>query len=988
MGPYLRGSIIMPRGDNNDLDIDGAYPPRGATIRPVISSESGSPHRPTFYGDSRARRDSETHFAYSSSPNLPKAARYSKDSKTSKGHASELTLSSASKKSYRDERPQTSPNSPPLHALPPQDDFADLIWPPSILATRRSMDTLAVEDKSPRARDAESPSRKPEQVRRASDIEKPIATVRDIEAQHAQIEQKRRESRGAPLNVDVNVDGFRENAHTGSSSWLATPTPLSAGSSLTTPTVMLQVDAGDDRDEDSATVDFDELLGDDEATDSEKIFVKKIFDGDEEFVRKARAAAWLGSATPAAERARRAYMALFDWSNTNILSAGRMLCAKLVLKGETQQVDRIVDAVSKRWCECNPNHGFKNADVIHTILYSILLLNTDLHMADVPNSQRMTRPQFIKNTMAAITRGLADTPGTPLEARPAHHTLSQRASTLFAPNHDSSAVGTVSSGTFPPANKDKKPEPRTSLDFGRNDGSFDYEMDGGLALVNNNIAGGMRVWETQMEIILKDFYASVKAVALPLHGASKEKIEEHHSTSLSVFGSGGVLRRSPSTISKAASESGSRRNDSSSRLNTKWTAKNRSRPKLYNGSYAGSSRTSLEDRSVWSPSASSTWSKYSLDKTQTSMSVTSLGSTFGHHDYQQSIGFANALSHAIIREEASGTTADEASSAHLEDDGLELAGAPWAKEGMIKHKHHLEAVEKRAKNRGWTECFAVIEKGNLKMFLFNTEKTQHSSGVVGGGNWTESAQPIGSFLLRQTIASALPSPGYSKSRPHVWALSLPNGAVHLFQGGTPEIVKEWVSTANYWSARLSKEPLIGGVSNVEYGWGACIADIDTSTSSNHGGPRPSLQESIRSSIDHGSMVRARLPGDKLNIAEWTPPGQSMMASPLNEMDQLKALETYVANIDIELQRHNELRNAMNLAFSPRHPNYSKAMSNWEKKSSYLLREIVKFRTYIDSLAAATALREKMREEERVREAEREIGGGASVRTGKESVIEE
>ena len=28
------------------------------------------------------------------------------------------------------------------------------------------------------------------------------------------------------------------------------------------------------------------------------------------------------------------------------------------------------------------------------------------------------------------------------------------------------------------------------------------------------------------------------------------------------------------------------------------------------------------------------------------------------------------------------------------------------------------------------------------------------------------------------------------------------------------------------------------------------------------------------------------------------------------------------------------------------------MANWEKKSSYLLREIVKFRTYIDCLQAA------------------------------------
>ena len=33
------------------------------------------------------------------------------------------------------------------------------------------------------------------------------------------------------------------------------------------------------------------------------------------------------------------------------------------------------------------------------------------------------------------------------------------------------------------------------------------------------------------------------------------------------------------------------------------------------------------------------------------------------------------------------------------------------------------------------------------------------------------------------------------------------------------------------------------------------------------------------------------------------------------------------------------------------------MGNWEKKSAYLLREIVKFRTYIDSLAAAQSRRE-------------------------------
>ena len=33
------------------------------------------------------------------------------------------------------------------------------------------------------------------------------------------------------------------------------------------------------------------------------------------------------------------------------------------------------------------------------------------------------------------------------------------------------------------------------------------------------------------------------------------------------------------------------------------------------------------------------------------------------------------------------------------------------------------------------------------------------------------------------------------------------------------------------------------------------------------------------------------------------------------------------------------------------------MSNWQRKSEYLLREIVKFRTYIESLTAASAAKE-------------------------------
>jgi len=48
------------------------------------------------------------------------------------------------------------------------------------------------------------------------------------------------------------------------------------------------------------------------------------------------------------------------------------------------------------------------------------------------------------------------------------------------------------------------------------------------------------------------------------------------------------------------------------------------------------------------------------------------------------------------------------------------------------------------------------------------------------------------------------------------------------------------------------------------------------------------------------------------------------------------------------------------------------MANWEKKSSYLLREIVKFRTYIDCLEAAEVQKQRIYAERETDRAAREI----------------
>ena len=629
-------------------------------------------------------------------------------------------------------------------------------------------------------------------------------------------------------------------------------------------------------------------------------------------------------------------------------------------------------------------------------------------MADI--EQKMTRSQFIKNCLPTVSRVAVDATPTSFENVRASILPSARpwAGQTEALQRVGESNERQSRRSFEAARPTYRLSTRPSdqseyrTSQAQAPPGFEIPAEDCKLLVHSPFYGKLSAWEAQVELVLKDFYNSIRQNRLPLHGNDNKENVPEVSPQLSGLSSmtGTVLRRTPSMLSKAGSENLIYRGrQSENRVTTgRWTSKTRSRPRIYPSSTVGSSRTSSEDHSsAWTPSASSTWSKYSFSKTQTSMSIDSFASSYPQGDYQQSIGFANALSQAIIREEAGGIEAAEESLRAvplLEEESLELAGAPWAKEGILKHKHHLDSLDKKAKDRNWVECFAVIEKGWMRLFSFNMNakslrqkaKSQKAAGsVVGGGNWADSAESLGKFLLRQTIASALPPPGYSKARPHVWALSLPTGAVHLFQVGTPEIVKEFVTTANYWSARLSKEPLIGAISNVEYGWSHSVINtalINSENSVFQGAPassRPSLQNSIRSSIDQSS-IKFRLPGDKVTISEWTPPQQSMVASVLLEVDQLKALLAYVKNIEEELQKHNELRSAMLIAvrvsssdlgdivaltadpvvqFSPRHPNSGKAMANWERKSSYLLREIVKFRTYIDCLQAAQVQKDQI-----------------------------
>ena len=155
-------------------------------------------------------------------------------------------------------------------------------------------------------------------------------------------------------------------------------------------------------------------------------------------------------------------------------------------------------------------------------------------------------------------------------------------------------------------------------------------------------------------------------------------------------------------------------------------------------------------------------------------------------------------------------------------------------------------------------------------------------------------------------------------------LTMANGAVYFFQAGTEELVNEWVSTCNYWAARTSKEPLTGGVSNMEYGWNR-VTDLQSHKRSQTDSDSVMDQSdamSVRSTRsnrsrfggwrDGSATVRAQHSPwvEKILINDWKFPLPPPVASVHDEETQLDALRKHVTTMKKDLERHNDLREPM------------------------------------------------------------------------------
>ncbi|KAL6310459.1 hypothetical protein BKA93DRAFT_820881 [Sparassis latifolia] len=693
---------------------------------------------------------------------------------------------------------------------------------------------------------------------------------------------------------------------------------------------------------------------------------------DEDFLAKDKIAEWLGGLGLINRIALRHYMDFFDFSNLRLDLAFRRFCAKLYLKGETQQVDRILTEFGRRYWDCNLSSLFGNASVVHAVTYSLLLLNTDLHVAEL--TSRMSRGQFVRNTLSAIQMQLQPSQGSNPDLsyddwsslRAASdggeadgstiRSRAKRSDSIASWNsihHDSAlAVSPVSGNSsgqlVSPADTGSQPsanESVVSVALSRQESKAQEPAAAAATTVVHD-----RNWEIELENLLKEMYTAVKNQQI-LQPVGSTLLARSSTSSLSPHG---VIMRNRSL-----------RTTQPDRLANLKRGSIRGLQSIL-GAQAGispySSNSSIDGRASPAPSFAT--------------SNDGIGSTVSF--LTPAMGFASNLSHTIIREDKEDdshsmrSARSNSTDISITDEELALLGPPWAKEGMLCRKQYWDSTGKRAKSKAWLDVFVVIQKGELSMFTFG-DHGGGGTGVVGGGNWLENAEPVGNVLLAHSLAHALPPPGYNRQRPHCMVLTLASGGVYFFQAGTDELVNEWVSTCNYWAARQSKEPLAGGVSNMEYGWNRVMDPLTRMRSISEDNFSVREQDnsdgvSVRSGRsrfkDLAATVRAdKSPwADRTFINDWNSPLPPTVPSNHDEETQMEALQKHVASLKEHLKDHNELRGPMTNLYQPRSSNAAKALSNWEKRSQYLLTEIVKYESYIDSLQAAMTLRLKRRGE--------------------------
>lgn len=402
-------------------------------------------------------------------------------------------------------------------------------------------------------------------------------------------------------------------------------------------------------------------------------------------------------------------MEFFKFKGITLEEAFRKFCVQLHLTGETQAVDRILFQLSLHFWNCNIDTqttyrtiGFQITyvlDIVYGILFSIVLLNTDLNTVNIgiKSHKKMTLKNFMTNTLCLL-EGLLKKEKQPLE--------------------------------------------------------IEQIMD----------------WRHDMEIILKEIYASVKELPIKQHNPEKiPLITNLNKTStpwVSTSSRFGFLKRgkSASTLVEGIPD-----------------AKTVTTP---------TSQVVIEGILIRKHLLADDGEKASSRR----------WTKFWCAIVKKDNGSVELLVHKLTYHENEYSNAEQDTPVQYSEN--DKYPSPDTSE-------RLPSIDQSARS---------TLSNVIKHFTSSPDSSIPINPIFSSPahDYKFSNQEPEIFSLAHSFAS---THHHGPQRENCFSFHLANNHVYLFHAPTTEAGCSWIQTINHWAARRSKEPMRGSIGNVDYGWG-------------------------------------------------------------------------------------------------------------------------------------------------------------------------
>lgn len=686
------------------------------------------------------------------------------------------------------------------------------------------------------------------------------------------------------------------------------------------------------------------------------------------------------------------YMDLFKWK-PNLLASTRMLCSKLYLKGESQEIDRILSSFTKSYVKQHPKNIFctNNFEKLYIVLYSLILLNTALHNNELNRRNKISQSDYIKNTFTTFVN---QDPKRPKKLSIAQRMAIEKELSVY---YDDLANNEL------------------HLKQSNPDLSF-------LNQSRSRVVSGESVASSKRQSVYKNEED---------HRLSRQASDSSiWSTDTNSNRRSLLIQRTPSGASAVTQSTFTgQQNQRNARVG--FTRALASEQKQMTGTY--NANNYLRNIQSLDPMKNSNNNLLKKSSRSSIISNNTVNSNF-QDDNISLLSFANDIEFFKTTDEESKQPMEHFDVDDYQDQydlTLELQGSPYLKEGILKLKilnddqqeNNPEVSRKPTTNPSewsfrslfrtssyqstpnvnftslgggkFTENFVVVSKGELSIYSFDPkvvkkhqqkekklkqrrrsrlididdinsmdEQLDEVVNNVGDGNWLKNAAKIGTYNLCSTFAQfERHSSGFTLStspskKTIIWSLSFPRISNRLpkkflFEAGTRQIAAEFINTCNFWASKITAIPTSEeSVSSIEYGW----TNLD-------------------------KLIARKEEFKKLkNISKWEqlPKGvylsnytvnndeDDTRARHLGMMRQFVKTVNYYNSLKMVLADFSKMKmkfiknlSSKNLSGSS---NYNRVVTNFENKSSDYQAELKKYREYLIMLGFALQLRFDLQEE--------------------------